>query len=210
MSPIQIHLKLEAFETAEGKKIDSCLTAAIREARQITGRNKTTGLPDAENEHSNLGRWSGAMCYMAILDQVGKCYRPTSILKISNGSPIEIALAYFSSLTDNEICAIYALRNAFFHDFSLYNRNSIYQRMQHTFTVENHPTNKVVKLPINSWDGLMSSRNANNNTCINLKTFGDLVEEIYQKLITLESRNELSLELTGGEDELINRYTFMY
>jgi hypothetical protein len=210
MTPIQIHLKLEGYKLPTGEIVESCLTAAIREARLMSGRNKSTGLPDPENKFGYLGHWSGAMCYITILDQIGKCYRPKTKKEIMGLQAIERTLSYFTSLTSDEIKAIYALRNAFFHDFSLYNRNSLDGKLQHTFTVDNHPTNKVVKLPLKTWDGQMCSRNSENNTYINLKTLGDLVEEIYQKLILLESNNELALELVGGETELTDRYTFIH
>lgn len=209
MTPIQIHLKLEGYKLPTGLIAESCLTAAIREARLMTGRNKSTGLPDPENKFGYLGHWSGAMCYITILDQIGKCYRPKT-KQVAKGSAIEKTLTYFTSLTGDEISAIYALRNAFFHDFSLYNYNSSNQKLQHYFTVDNHATNKVVKLPVKPWDGQMNTRTADNNTYINLKTLGDLVEVIYQKLILHESNNNLELELSGGETELTNRYTFYH
>jgi len=209
MTPIQIHLKLEGYKSESGLITESCLTAALRDARYITGRNKKTGLPDQNNTCGYLGNWSGAMCYITILDQIGKCYRPKSKPKETRGTSIELTLKYFTSLSDDEISAVYALRNAFFHDFSLYNYNSN-PKLKHTFTVDNHLTNKVVKLPKIPWDGKMTSRTTENNTYINLKTLGDLVEEIYKSLLELESKKELILELPGGETELINRYTFSH
>jgi hypothetical protein len=199
MTAIQIHLTLEGYKTSTGQTIESCLTKALREARHITGRNKSTGLPDPENTFGDLGNWSGAMCYMTILDQIGKCYRPKSKTKCTRGSPIVIALTYFSSLSSDEISAIYALRCAFFHDFSLYNKHDN-PKLQHTFAVENHPTNPVVILPKSNWDGKMSSRTSDNNTHVNLRKFGDLVEEIYENLISLETKTELILELPGGDE----------
>jgi hypothetical protein len=209
MTPIQIHLTLQGHKTDKGTR-DSCLTAALREARHITGRNKSTGLPDPENKCGFLGHWAGAMVYLTILDQIGKCYRPKSKVKATKGSSIEKALFYFSSFNEDEISAIYALRNAFFHDFSLYNFRPDDMRLQHSFIVDNHPINKVVRLPAEKWDGKMETRSAKNATYINLKTLGDIVEEIYQKLILLESKNELALELPGGEVELVHRYTFKH
>jgi len=209
MTPIQIHLELKGYKTTTGQIIESCLTAAIREARHITGRNKSTGLPDPKNKCGYLGHWSGAMCYITILDQIGKCYRPKSKPKIAERNSIKRALLYFSSLSEDEISAIYALRNAFFHNFSLSNKNEKNPKLQHIFVVDSHPTNKIVKLPALPWDG-NSTRTARNTTYINLKTLGDLVEEIYRNLISLEAKNELILELPGGKTELINRYTFTH
>ncbi len=207
---IQLHLTLnETPIPAIGKKVKSCLTAALHDARYITGRNADTGLPDSTILHGYLGRWTGAMCYMTILDQIGGCYRPTDKTKIS-GPAIIKSLKYFTNLNDDEINAVYALRNAFFHDFSLYNHNNKDAKLQQTFTVGNHPTEKVVKLPARPWDGKMESRADDNNTFINLKTLGDLVEDVYKKLLDLHSNDKLEIDLQGGPEELVNRYAMVY
>ena len=203
-------MNLQGYQQAPGQIIESCLTAALRDARKISGRNLTTGQPDTANQCGHLGSWSGAMCYLTILDQIGECYRPNAKAQIPNGFAIKKALKYFTTLSDPEIDAIYALRNAFFHDFSLYNRNAAHQSLQHTFTVDNHPTNNVVVLPATPWDGQMANRTAHNNTYINLKALGDLVEDIYKSLITLESSGTLTLDLPGGNSELLDRYTFIH
>ena len=210
LTPIQIHLRLQGYQTPAGQILESCLTAALREARKICGRDLTTGLPDPTNTFGDLGSWSGAMCYLTILDQIGKCYRPSTAVAITNGPAINKSLSYFTTLTTAEIGAIYALRNAFFHDFGLYNRHATDQNLQRTFTVDNHPTNPIVRLPITPWDGLMASRNADNNTYVNLRALGDLVEDIYQKLLNHESTNNLALDLAGGTAELTDRYIFAH
>jgi hypothetical protein len=208
LSPIQIHLTLKDYATPSGRKLQSCLTAALNEARYLTQRDTSTGLPDPQNEHGFLGRWSGAMCYITILDQIGKCYRPKSKPKIENGSSIIKALTYFTTLTEDEINAIYALRNAFFHDFSLLNINKDKPKFQHVFSVEGHPTNSLITLPKVNWDGQIDTRTSDTATRINLKALGDLVEDVYKKLLVLEKDGELILDLPGGEHELVNRYTF--
>ena len=211
MTNIQIHLMLQGYQQAPGQIIESCLTAALRDARKISGRNSATGKPDTTNQCGHLGSWAGAMCYMTILDQIGTCYRPSTTAQVHNVPAIKMALQYFATtLSTAEIDAIYALRNAFFHDFSLYNRNGANPSLQHTFTVDNHPTNNVVVLPPTQWNGQMANRTAQNNTYINLKTLGDLVEDIYQSLITLEAAGTLALDLPGGNAELLDRYTFMH
>jgi hypothetical protein len=208
MTKIDVHLALTDFMPSPGITVVSCLAAALREARKITGRNVNSGIPDSNQTCGYLGSWSGAMCYMTILDQVGKCYRPKSSSQLNGISSIQKALTYFTILTTIDINALYALRNAFFHDFSLYNRNAKDPTLQHNFQVENHPTNPVVRVPVSKWDGKMSSRTASNITYINLKAFGDLVEGVYSKLVLLNSSGDLSLELVGGGQELIDTYTF--
>lgn len=209
LNAIKIHLTLKSHHQTDGLVYESCLTSALRETRLMSGRNSETGLPDSENKFGYLGHWLGAMGYITILDQIGKCYRPFSKSKISGKPPIEIALHYFSELNDKEIAAIYALRNAFFHDFSLYNHNSK-DDYQHTFTVHKHPSSSVVVLPEHKWNGNLQSRSKLNTTFINLKTLGDLVENIYSKLLQLESEGNLILELQGGNEELLAKYIYAH
>lgn len=206
---IQIHLSLKEHRTQNGLILDSCLTAALREARRITGRNEDTGSPDPSSKFGYLGHWLGAMGYLTILDQIGKCYRPKGTPKItSNMSPIKKSLRYFTHLSEGEIDALYALRNAFFHDFSLFNKDKT--RNLHHFLVDNHPRKPVVMLPKEKWDGNLQNQKAENTTYVNLKTLGDLVETIWQNLMRLQSNNELSIELKGGAEELLARYVIYH
>ena len=218
---ITIHLTLKNKKTADGRTIQSCLTAGLNEARYITARHTDTGIPDPSNQHGHPNRWTGAMCYMTILDQIGSCYRPkqTPVITDSccpnqNGrfkaSAIEKALRYFSNLSDGHICALYALRNSFVHDFALMNKNSNRPTLQHHFLVDASATEPLVKLPQNIWDGNIQNLNMANATYVNLQALGDLVEEIYKILTDLHSKKELVLVLDGGEAELLRRYSFIY
>jgi len=206
---LKAYLTLENHKAENGLILESCLTAALREARYMTGRNHKTGLPDSENRCGYLGHWIGAMAYITILDQIGKTLRPkSSPHPIDEKRAIIKALHYFTNLPEDEILAIYALRNAFFHDFSLYNKDNT--KNFHRFQVDNHPTNKVVILPKEKWDGKLDNNKEENKTYINLKTLGDLVEGIYSKLLALEEQNELLIDLPEGEKELKMRYTIWH
>jgi hypothetical protein len=208
MTPIQIHLNLKGFKDQNSLIYESSLVAALRNSRLITGRNLDTGIPDSPLIGS-LGNWNGAMGYITILDQIGKCYRPSQKEAITTKtSSIEKSLHYFTTLTPAEIKAIYALRNAFFHDYSLLNKDNTTN--YHRFKVDNHSTNPIVVLPDQVWDGDINNRNSHNETYINLKTLGDLVEAIYEDLLKLERDNNLSLDLPNGENELMARYVFCH
>jgi hypothetical protein len=76
----------------------------------------------------------------------------------------------------------------------------------HQFIVDNHPTNPVVVLPKINWDGELNNRNDENVTYVNLQALGDLVESIYNKLLTMAKENNLEIQLDGKEDELVSRY----
>jgi hypothetical protein len=205
---LKAYLTLEGYKTPHGMIMESCLTAALREARIITGRNSKTGLVDPENKCGYKGNWMGAMGYITFLDQIGKSLKPTYCERIENKkSDIIKALTYFTNLPKEEIEALYALRNAFFHDFSLYNSNP---KNLHFFQVHVSDTGNVVNLPSEKWDGDIDNLKATNQTVINLKTLGDLVEDIYKLLLKLEESNELKIELKGGEKELLRLYTFLH
>jgi hypothetical protein len=208
MTAVQIHLNLQSYKDSSNLIHESSLVAGLRTSRLITGRNIDIGAVDGTNTCGYLGSWNGAMGYITILDQIGKCYRPDSKPQnTTNASSIKKALEYFTTLSMAEINAIYALRNAFFHDFSLLNKDT---RNYHRFKVDNHPTNSVVVLPTQSWDGNINNFTATNETYINLKTLGDLVESIYQQLLTLETTGHLILDLPGGDQELLARYIFYH
>ncbi len=207
---IKNHLFLNSETDTNGRVTESSLVHALRNIRLITDRNQDTGIPNPPN--GNLGNWIGAIGYLTLLDQIGKCYRPISKIKITpaNMPSIQKALAYFSSLTEDERIAIYALRNAFHHDFSLLNINKDKLKYCHHFEVNAHSSNPIVILPKIQWDGILDSRSRNNVTYVNLKALGDLVENIYTQLLQMENANELSLELEGGEAELEARYIFYH
>lgn len=210
LSPIGIHLTLKNHIDKEGKTRQSCLTAALTQARSLTGRNLDTGIPNSIDS-PELGNWAGAMCYTIILDQIGTCYIPKSIVDVLKNTPsIKKALHYFTELPEMDINAIYALRCAFFHDFGLVNINANKPELQHLFSVYNHPSSSVVIHPKEKWDGDLYKDKTGKSTSINLKMLGDWVEVVYTKLLLLHKFNELNIVLAGGEVELLTRYTFMH
>ncbi len=211
INAIKNHLNLNSETDSNGLVTESSLGHALRNIRLITGRNQDTGIA---LPHGYLGNWIGAIGYLTILDQIGKCYRPLSKSKITpaNMPSIQKALVYFTNLIEDERIAIYALRNAFHHDFSLLNRDEQKKRAKyiHHFIVDATPTSPLIKIPTTKWDGKIENLNQENHTYVNLQAFGDLVEKIYKTLLELESKNELSLELDGGESELQARYLFCH
>ncbi|MBL7761552.1 MAG: hypothetical protein JNK08_12715 [Sediminibacterium sp.] len=213
---IKTHLCLNSERDENGRIYESSLVHALRNIRLITGRNEETGVAEP---NGYLGNWIGAIGYLTLLDQIGKCFRPKSELHQeyqNNTPPIKKALMNFNlnNLTNDEINAIYALRNGFHHDFSLLNielkKNTTQIKNAHHFAVEVGSTNPVVKLPKIPWDGEIANRTKENVTYVNLQALGDMVENIYKLLLELESKNELLLELLGGESELRARYIFSH
>ncbi len=183
--------------------IFSGFAAALGDARKATGRDKNGQKIDS----SKHGCWLGAIGYMALLDQMGTCFKPVGV-PVEQGNTIRKALRYFSTLPDNEIDAIYALCCAFAHDFSLYNINTREPSLTHRFQVGVGGSMNVVTLPTTPWDGDYRNRAKDNVTTINLEAFGDLVEGICNQLTRLIQSDDLEVVLAGGTDELLQRYSF--
>lgn len=185
----------------------SAFVAALRDSRKFTKRSQDTGQKRIDDNCGDHGSWLGAIGYLSLLDQIGKCFKPRTA-PIINGNSISKALKYFTNLSDLEVDAVYALRNAFAHDYSLFNINNNHPTYTHHYTVIQSPTQPFVRLPQNQWDGNHLNRTNSNLTIINLEALGDTVEQICAQLFQLSSNNELEVTLQGGSDELVRRYSF--
>jgi hypothetical protein len=196
----------------------SALCGGLKDSRKISGRHLDTGEKFSEDTSCNgdengpcfkghLGSWLGTMGYMAILDQIGKCYRPKSKTRIKNNSSAIIkCLVYFTSLSSDEINVLYALRNAFFHDYSISHKHN---SNKYVFRVGHDSNAPILKPSTRPWVGSYTNINSENQTWVNLEAIGDLVERIYNDLVELASKDELEIELVGGADELFARYIFV-
>ncbi len=204
---ISYHLSL-LKEFDEKTIVFSSLIAVLRDAREITGRDINKGERIRNSEHGRLDSWLGALGYLTVLDQIGKCYRPKNEEKILKDNNISRALKYFTSLSNKEVSSIYALRCAFSHDYSLFNvgkKKSKDILTQHfTVTGEGYP--HFIILPKTQWNGIHSQKNFENMTYINLPFLGDVVEAIYKKLTNIFILDQIEIELEGGHKELIDRY----
>ncbi len=164
---ISFHLNM-LHQLDENIIIFSSLTAALRDARQNTGRNLETGEDLDSNKNEKSGNWLGAIGYLIILDQIGKCYKPKKSIQYKDLSPIQRSLKYFTHHSDLEINAIYALRNGFAHDYSTSNSNAKYVSYQHQFTLLGFRSRKIVRLPQKQWNGFSDNKTKENMTIISL------------------------------------------
>lgn len=178
----------------------SCFNAALRDARAATGRNLDTGVKIPEQTHGN---WLGCLGYMALLDQLGSAVKPSG--QQAEGSSISTTLSYFSDCSEQDREAIYALRCAFAHDFSLFNPSGREIR-RHRFFLTESTNGSVVTLPTEPWDQAYDILKPDQVTTIDLEAFGDLVESIVQNVIEHHLREELEIALEGGAIEMVNRY----
>jgi hypothetical protein len=72
--PVPVELVMDLLDTS---RIDeqrvSCMAAALREARQLVGRNQATGRHEKDMEDVS---WSGALVYLIFAEQIGSCFHP--------------------------------------------------------------------------------------------------------------------------------------
>jgi hypothetical protein len=145
---------------------------------------------------------------MVLLDQIGKCFKPV-------GSPVSKeprafikAVHYFSQIADaRHIDALYALRCAFAHDFSL--SNVAKPRFTHHFLVGANHYDSLMVLPSQPWDGHRATKRDYTRTYVNLWALGDEVEAACQRLFDLANGRQLEIMLPGGATELLERYGIM-
>lgn len=178
----------------------------LRDARKFTARDQDTGVKIQNSNIGDHGSWLGTIGYMAILDQIGNCFKPKGTPKL-DGSSIVKSFGYFTNMTRDEANAIYALRCAFAHDFSLFNVNPNKPFMNHLFTVYKGDDKQVVTLPQIKWNGDYNNLDPDCITYVNLEAFGDTVEDIYYEMVRLSKLSQLEIVLPGGAEELLRRYS---
>jgi hypothetical protein len=189
-----IIMHLKSIWTSEERNVFSAYTGALRDARLITNRNVEDGSKLDGKPHSS---WLGLSGYLMLLDHIGHCLEPRSpkVSPKSDGKipEFQTALWQFSSeLSWTEIQALYALRCAIFHGYSLYNFKTDRPELCHYFTLTDDKRAPLLKLPPQPWDGDFSqSVSEKFMTVVNVEKVGDLVEGINKQLFDLAKVTEL-------------------
>jgi hypothetical protein len=185
----------------------SAFQKGLEDCRAATYRDRLTGQSLPNHEHDS---WVGALGYLCLLEQIGTCFQKKghSLPASTPENSLVRALLTFSTLRDKEIAAIYALRCAFAHDFSLFNVHPK-PELTHYFRLFGEIESSIVQLPKVQWNGDFATRSAECMTSIGLTMLGDEVERICAQLRTPAAANQLEIVLRGGPDELVNRYGLM-
>ena len=195
----------------------SCLRAVLRDARGATSRDLDTGelLPDGDRSSGQLaadrGHWLGAVGYMLMLDQLGTAVKLTDVREgnaIARAMPpakrnqkkarrtpkanaFKLTLYRFSDVTDDEGHALWALRNAFAHDYSLMNKPT------HRFMLTD-VLGRVVEPATNKWNGKVGDTD-DTDTTVGLVDFGDLCEQIHRQVLDEHKKGNLAMAIPESE-----------
>lgn len=200
-----IALHLAQITRTDTVTLFSGFIGALRDARKFTLRDQDNGVKIPKNSCGDHGSWLGAIGYLALLDQIGTCFKPKGVATFK-GNSISKALGYFTNLDSDTIDAIYALRCALAHDYSLLNRSHKHNLVHH-FALHQSSSHPLVIPPKLRWDGNILNLTRDNVTYVNLEALGDCVEGIYQTLNNLSAQSLLEIELPGGGVELAVRYS---
>ena len=185
----------------------SGFSGALIEARHAAYRREN-GTKLSNLKH---GGWLAAIGYFALLEQIGNCFRPkeTQVRVHGNENGIKKALKFFSPLSKEEIDALYALRCAFAHDFSLSNLKVEGSKRLYHFKVTEGTLTPLVTFPMENWDGSYQDITPETITTVNLELFGDMVEDLIARLMEMVQKDQLAIALKGGPEELEKRYSFV-
>jgi hypothetical protein len=197
-------------DPVSGLRYVSGFVAALGDARAASGRDENGVVV----EEGQTGHWLGAVGWMVLVDQIGTCFRPTPSALTTPTPPCGRSLLdamhwWYPELPEPEAKALYALRCAFAHDYSLWNKNSD-PELQHCFVVDRDPV-QFVRLASDQWNP-PDPPTPTNQTVVSLRRLGDVCEEIVARVRKAAGDDELDIVLPDGVNELEFRYaiTFRY
>jgi hypothetical protein len=186
----------------------SCFWAALRDARNTTGRDEETGAVTSEG---NTGTWLGAVGYLALLDQIGSAVTMRRTTRRLRGEPdIVRALREFSPshLTRRDLDALYALRCSLAHDFSLFNEGQGARAREKDFHFGLHtdPKALLIEHAWRRWSVDYATPSEHNQTWVNLRALGDLAEGCAANVERAFRTGRLRARIPA--DDLLIRYSF--
>jgi len=202
---IRQHLKGEVIDD-NGTQYFTGFTAAIRDARVMTGRDPATGSKVDSKAHIC---WLGNLGYMVLLDQLGKCFSRKGRTIDQKCSGFVNALRMFTDLDEERISLLYKLRCSLAHDFSLIAQDRD-GKLTHHFRLVDGPDHPLVTPAIKPWDGLFALRSDDDKTTVNLEKFADMVETVVQTILGLNERGEVVIRFRDTWYDLIHRYAVSF
>jgi hypothetical protein len=189
--------------TVRGFRYLSGFIVLLQDSRHDGGRDVQTG--EIINEE-RTGHWLSAIGYLILLDQIGKSFKPRTVPKAAYRNSVQWCLSHWSpEITGDDSAAIYALRNALLHDYSLFNENREKPEYQHIFSLDRMTGQGVVRLPRTRWNGDFADTARYCRTLVSLTELGNLTESIVAAVREAGPWG-IDVLLAGGSDELLQRY----
>jgi hypothetical protein len=153
--------------------------------------------------------WLGAIAYLCFLDEVGTALRRTDKVATANSS-VERSLELFSNVDPNSGAALYALRCALAHDYSLVNipRSPSKQRqlaLRHAFQLHDGGRSLLVEFPATPWDGDFLKVE---ETLVDIAKLRDVARGVHAEVYRLHRQGLVALALDGAETR--RRYFFVH
>lgn len=196
-------------EELERMRKFSGFRAALNDARLVTGRNMETGKIVASRPVTSI--WLGSLCYMALLNQIGTCFKIKGAqdrFTDQNISEFTKALYRFTNLTPEEIKILYALRCSYAHDYALMNWDKRRRKYTYRFLVGVGSTGPMIEVRQSPVALHLQGRFTNDVARVNLELFGNLVEDVCSKLFALAETDDLEIDLGDKAEELSYRYSY--
>ena len=227
---VTARVALDAYLSPRQKKPDglifeSSFAALLRDARGITGRDPNTGaLPRLEAYNSRS--WLGALSYLCLLDQIGTTVRPKRVQTIPRATSQPPAFtrclqrfAGAAVLSPADQNALYGLRCALAHDYSLVNmggdgreRRSPKVDKTHAFNFTCDATSELITHASSAWRRSTWTPAKRQTTVINFYELGNLAEAIVAEVRGLHRATRLRIndEYVRSARELLVRYGLTY
>jgi hypothetical protein len=194
-----IERHLYECKPAGGRTYQSSLIAILGDARGTADRDGEGRVKAYKRSQS----WLGATAYLIMLDQVGKAFKVNGTPD-TFGHPIGLAISHFTPVQDKAtIEALYALRCALAHDYSLFNRakHGNQPMRDHAFNFTADPVSPLVEFPSSKWNRIYKQPPEEQTTVVNLRKVGDLGEAVVQSLRKHHKEETLGLRLPLDEFE---------
>lgn len=168
---------------------------------------------DAQGAMTTGGpRWLAAIGHLCFFDVVGGALRRSDLTPTAMNNKFEIALQLFSDLDERHRAALYALRCALVHDYSLAylppkgaSRRRIPLLRHHFQLFPDHSLGELVVFPSVPWDGIAFDTS---DTKIDLGFLADLAAEVHQRVRDVYAAGHLVL--SRAPEEVRSRYLFMH
>lgn len=191
MTPDSIRRALWLLDTAdpEPSALRSNIATAVREARQLVGRDPVTGEAPDPNPHAMS--WAGALVWFVFIEQIGQCFRlvGTTTPSDSNGK-MRSVLESFGGLSSDEASSVVKLRHRFAHDYSL------------------APPDGPRRFQLDDGPHLVISHG--DLTVVSLPMLTEVCEAVLRGLRKSVSSGRVEVAHRGGIDRVVARFTMTY